>query len=430
MRHYSSLPNPYRHQRLMLMFTRCCLVGMLTGWLFIPVVSMADEKSLQGPVTRTSSATLKPPTQEEFQALQDRVGFLEDHQSSILDGIAERVTLGGYGSLEFESFADNRTTFEGKLELLISGQIHDRIRFYNEIDLGVPDGEAKAEQAYVDLLLSQWINLRGGVLLIPFGKFNLDHFDPRRDLTDRPIVATQIVPTTWSDLGVSLFGLIPISPDLNATYEVQVINGLTNTFSDTSTTPPTPLPGDGLIPAKTVLGKDNNGDKAVVGRGTLKFLDQYEIGFSGYTGQSSSTSGNRITGHGLDLELKPRGIPIWEDFEFKGEYSNFEVQGTTAPSRLYGYYTQVNYHFWLASLNDTVFGRTFNNPTFTAVFRYDHAKIDTTAGIGNLMADRYTFGLNYRPVENYVIKTEYEINNGNFARNGANGLIASIAWLF
>ncbi|MEC4675033.1 MAG: hypothetical protein VST68_12665, partial [Nitrospirota bacterium] len=254
-----------------------------------------------------------------------------------------------------------------------------------------------------------------------------DHFDPRRDLTDRPIVATQIVPTTWQDLGISLFGLIPISADVKGTYEIQVINGLTNTFSNSAGTP---TPGDGLRPAKPGLTKDNNGDKAVVGRGTLKFLDQYEIGFSGYNGQSSPTSKNRIAGYGFDAEFKPRGIPTLEDFEFKGEYSNFGVQGLTAPSRLYGYYAQINYHFWFQSLNNTFLGRPYNNPTFTAVFRYDHAKISTTAGIGDLMADRYTFGLNYRPIEDYVIKTEYEINNGNFARNGANGFIASMAWLF
>ena len=408
-------------KRFMLMIARRCFIGLLTGCLFIPSVSMADEKPHGTLVTRTSSAELNHPTQEEFKLLQDRVEFLEEHQSSILDEIAQRVNLGGYGALEFESFAKNRTTFEGKLELLVSGQIHDRIRFYNEIDLGVPVGEAKAEQAYVDFLLAQWINLRAGVLLIPFGKFNLDHFDPRRDLTDRPIVATEIVPTTWSDLGVSLFGLIPISADVIGTYEIQVINGLTNNFTP---------PSEGLRPAEPSLTKDNNGDKAVVGRGTLKFLDQYEIGFSGYDGQSSPTSGNRITGYGFDAEFKPRGTPTLEDFEFKGEFSNFEVQGQTTPSRLYGYYTQVNYHFWPQSLNDTVFGRPFNNPTFTAVFRYDHAHISTTAGIGNLGANRYTFGLNYRPIEDYVIKTEYEINNGNFARNGANGFLASIAWLF
>ncbi|MCA9481677.1 MAG: hypothetical protein KC545_15140, partial [Nitrospira sp.] len=151
-----------------------------------------------------------------------------------LDDLSQRVILGGYGSVEFESFGGAKTSFEGKLEVLIAGQIHDRIRFYNEIDLGIPAGEAHAEQAYVDLLLAKWINLRGGVVLVPFGKWNLDHFDPRRDLTDRPLVARQIVPTTWGDLGASIFGLIPWTPSLISTYEVAVINGLTDQFSPTT----------------------------------------------------------------------------------------------------------------------------------------------------------------------------------------------------
>ena len=216
------------------------LMGSFLSIILAPMHSLAENTQQMGATVFPASARMTPPNQEEFQALLDRVSFLEDQQSSILDEIAQRVIFGGYGALEFESFSKNRTTFEGKLEILVSGQIPDRIRFYNEIDLGVPEGEAKAEQSYVDFLLSQWINLRAGVLLIPFGKFNLDHFDPRRDLTDRPIVATQIVPTTWSDLGVSLFGLIPISSDVKGSYEIQIINGLTNTFADTSTTPPTP----------------------------------------------------------------------------------------------------------------------------------------------------------------------------------------------
>jgi len=394
-------------------------IAAVISVILTTTLSLAETPQDKVPTVLPAQERMSPPSQEEFQALMDRVSFLEDQQSTILDEIAQRVILGGYGVLEFESFSKNRTTFESKLELLVSGQIHDRIRFYNEIEIGLE--ETQAEQAYVDFLMAQWINLRAGVLLIPFGKFNLDHFEPRRDLTDRPIVATQIVPTTWSDLGISLFGFIPLSPDISSTYEVQVINGLQADFD-----PPT----DGLIPAKPPLQKDNNGAKAIVGRGTLKFLDQYEIGFSGYSGEASATNSTFISGYGMDVELKPRGNPTWEDFEFKGEFSNFDVKGSTSPSRLYGYYTQINYHFWFASLNDTFLGKPFNNPTFTAVVRYDHAKITTSAGMGNLLADRYTLGLNYRPIEDYVIKMEYEINNGNFARNGANGFLASIAWLF
>ncbi len=156
---------------------RAIIIGMILSpaWVY-----GADPGQQNVSKTTRTSLSIEQRHSQEIQELQDRLTFLEEQQSSILDDIAQRVILGGYGVLEFESFQGSNTTFEGKLEMLISGQIHDRIRFYNEIDLGVPTGEASAEQAYVDFLLAKWINLRGGVMLVPFGKFNLDHFDPRR----------------------------------------------------------------------------------------------------------------------------------------------------------------------------------------------------------------------------------------------------------
>jgi len=153
------------------------LIGMVLSPAWVYSTGPAQQNVSE--TTRTS-LSIEQRHSQEIQELQDRLTFLEEQQSSILDDIAQRIILGGYGALEFDSFQGSKTSFEGKLELLISGQIHDRIRFYNEIDLGVPTGEASAEQAYVDFLLAKWINLRGGVMLVPFGKFNLDHFDPRR----------------------------------------------------------------------------------------------------------------------------------------------------------------------------------------------------------------------------------------------------------
>ncbi|RMH35203.1 MAG: hypothetical protein D6690_09580 [Nitrospirae bacterium] len=338
----------------------------------------------------------------------------------MLDDLAERILLGGYGALEFEAFGGSDVTFEGKLEVIISGHIHDRIRIYNEIDLGVPTGTAKAEQSYVDLLFIPWFNLRAGVVLVPFGKFNLDHFDPRRDLTDRPLVARQIVPTTWGDLGASVFGLIRLTPDLKVTYEAALINGLTNQFDP---------PSSGLRSARSALGKDNNGDKAFVGRATLMLADQYEIGISGYRGASGPANGTPITGVGLDLEFKPRNTPILEDWEFKGEYAQFLVRNSDTLSRLSGLYVQVNYHFWLPWLNRTILGSPFLHPTLTLVGRYDHASIHSAAA-GHLEQDRFTVGLNYRPIEDYVIKTEYQINQGSIERRNWEGFLASVSWLF
>ena len=421
-----------------------CLIAMLAlvfwdispTFLFAQVSNQPAQSSNQSPEDRKADSIeqlkrkveqIHTQYQKELSELQERLGLVEKQQSTLSDEIGQNVKLGGYGVVSFENFRDRKTTFDGKLEVLISGQFHDRIRFYNEIDLGVPGGTAQVEQSYVDFLLIQAFNLRAGVLLTPFGKFNLDHFDTRQELTDAPVVASRITPTTWSDLGVGAFGLVPLGDNLKATYEIQVINGLTEKFTAQSGT----APDVGLLDARTGLKTDNNGNKAVVGRGTLKFLNQYEIGISGYRGAYKANSNDVITGTALDFEFKPRGIAFWEDFEFKGEYARFNIEGSSAPSSLWGYYAQINYHFWPSVLNSTVLGRQFSSPTFTLVGRYGYARINTIAASdGKLTENTTVIGLNYRPVKDYVIKAEYQFNSGQLERKSFDGFLASVSWLF
>ena len=365
--------------------------------------------------------------QREMSDLKDRLGLVEKQQSSLSDQFAQNIKVGAYGAVAFESFKDRRTTYDGNLELLISGNIHDRIRIYSEIDLGLPRGTAEAEQAYVDLLLTQPFNIRAGILLVPFGKFNLDHFDPRRDLTRPPSVARLVTPTTWGDLGFGAFGFLPISENVKATYDIQVINGLTDKFIAV----PGNIPDPGLQSARTGLNPDNNGDKAIVGRGTLKFFDQYEIGLSGYRGDYKTGSQDLITGIAFDTEFRPRNITILENFVLRSEFARFDIQGTTTPSSLWGYYLQLTYRFWPSSLNSTILGRHFNNPTFALVGLYGRTKINTTASpTGSQTGEQMIIGFNYRPVEDYVFKAEYQFNNGEFNQIASDGFLTSIAWIF
>ncbi len=362
--------------------------------------------------------------QRELSDLKERLGLVEKRQSGLSDELAQHIKVGAYSAVVFENFKDKKTSYDGRFELLISGNIHDRIRIYNEIDLGIPGRSASAEQAYVDLLLTQVFNVRAGVLLTPFGKFNLDHFDPRRDLSRPPSVARLVTPTTWSDLGVGAFGFLPVSDNVKATYDIQVINGLTDTFMNAA-------PGTGLRDARTDLRPDNNGDKAVVGRGTPKFYDQYEIGFSGYRGEYKSGSRDLINGMAFDAEFRPRNVSILENFVLRSEFARFEVHGSTAPSSLWGHYTQLTYRFWPTFLNSTVLGRHFNNPTFTLVGLYGYSKINTTASAtGSLISEQYIIGLNYRPVEDYVVKVEYQFNQGQLGPGTSDGFLTSVAWIF
>ncbi|THJ24539.1 MAG: hypothetical protein CAF45_005035 [Nitrospira sp. CG24E] len=375
--------------------------------------------------------------QKELADLKERLGLVEKRQSGLSDELAQHIKVGAYSAVVFENFKDRKTSYDGRFELLISGNIHDRIRIYNEIDLGIPGRSASAEQAYVDLLLTQAFNVRAGVLLTPFGKFNLDHFDPRRDLSRPPSVARLVTPSTWSDLGVGAFGFLPVSDNIKATYDIQVINGLTDAFTAAvqgtagSSTGGIVSPGIGLRDARTDLKPDNNGDKAVVGRGTFKFYDQYEVGFSGYRGEYKAGSRDPIVGMAFDAEFRPRNVSILEDFVLRSEFARFVVHGSTAPSSLWGHYTQLTYRFWPTFLNSTVLGRHFNNPTFTLVGLYGYSKINTTASAtGSLISEQYIIGLNYRPVEDYVVKVEYQFNQGQLGPGSSDGFLTSVAWIF
>jgi hypothetical protein len=413
---------------------RAIAVCALSLCLLIPSTLLA-QPPVQPPATPTEDSfeqlksTLRQIEEQhrrELSDLKERLGLVEKQQSALSDELTQRIKVGAYGALWYQDFKGRHSTNDGNFELLMSGHIHDRIRIYTEIDLGIPKGESMAEQAYVDLLLTQPFNLRAGVLLIPFGKFNLDHFDPRRDLTRPPAVATVVIPTTWGDLGFGSFGLLPISENVKATYDIQVINGLTDQFAN----PGTPL-NSGLQNGRNNLNTDNNGNKALVGRGTFKLFDQYEIGFSGYRGAYKPSGNDMITGMALDGEFKPRNVSVLENFVLRGEFARFDIEGSTAPSSLWGYYAQLTYRFWFSGLNSTVLGRQFNNPTFALVGLIGHTKTNTTASpTGSLSGDQYIVGFNYRPVEDYVIKAEYQFNHGQYQQNPYDGFLTSVAWIF
>ncbi len=349
-----------------------------------------------------------------------------------------KVTVGGYMDHEFENFENTDSTFDQHRWIInIGAQLGERLRFFSEYEIehGGPDasggGEAKVEQAYIDYLMTEWINLRMGAMLVPFGRTNIYHDSDLRDLTARPLVARDIIPTTWTESGVGLFGefepVIGSYEDLVVSYEVQVINGLDDGFSDT-----------GLRGARGSLSSDNNNNKAVAGRVVLSPAIGQELAFSGYYG-AYNDYGDSISGKGVDFLSK------WGPLELTGEYAFFKVNApdfavsgiTDIADTFEGYHVQAAYHFWPQFLSDTFLGRTFDDPVFTLVGRYDWARIDddadADAGTGDNEEERWTLGINYRPVESWVMKLEYQWNeteNEALERGNNDGWFWSVAMGF
>src|SRR3989338_8345239 len=305
------------------------------------------------------------------------------------------VSVGGYADIEFENFKDSNSTFDqARFILNIGAQPHERLLFYSEYEIehGGPNasdvGEAKVEQAWASYLINDMINLRGGIILVPFGKFNLLHDSDIQDLTERPIVSRRLAAATWMEAGFGAFGEFNIGeslglkvlPDSYLNYEGYIVNGLDEDISDNI----------GLRNAKGAIEADENNNKALVGRLGLGLNRNLEFGVSAYSGKygragSATRNGNDdLLGIGADVNFKRGPFEVVGDFAYWDfedgalvDHDNDSVAGdeVSAPKYMRGFYLEPRYHFWPKFLNNTFLGRGFKDPKFTLVGRYDWVDI-------------------------------------------------------
>ncbi len=402
----------------------------------------------------TSDSASKPSTDAKTKNLK------ADGSTSYLRDIVSNTTVGGYASTEFHNFQDADSTFDPhRFVLNVSSQVHKRVKFYSEIELehgatfggeasgegevsiedtngnGVIDaeeaqdvgfevetesgrgGEIELEQAWAEFALTENLGVRSGVILIPFGKFNLYHDDDLQNLTDRPLVARRVIPTTWSDAGIGLVGQAEVADGASVGGQIYMINGLTDGFS---------AGAGGTRDARGSFEKDNNNNKAVVGRLNFSPMIGQDFGVSGYYG-SYDDSSNGIGAAAVDWDMSAG------DFQFLGEAALVSLEkglnssGQEAPSEISGLYGELNYKFWFSALNKTVLGDSFTDPKLIASFRYNYAEVDRRGDLAKLDQDGFVAGLAYRPVQNFVLKTEYQWNDGDLERKDADGFMGSVA---
>jgi len=379
-------------------------------------------------------------TNERLEQLSDDLTYIDEQNSSMLKKLGKQVKLNFYATLEYENFQDNKNTFDARnVELLLNVVPHNRLRGFAEIEFertaqtstGNRQGDVEVEQGWIEYQINPYINSRAGVILVPFGRYNIEHFDPIQDLTSRPIMARRVVPTTWGEAGAGFRGLIPLEnfsswewlENFELNYQAYVINGLTADIGDSS-----PRSSRGAF------GKDNNNNKALVGRLQITPMSPVQLGVSGYWGEYDN-DGNNILAYDLDCKI------TYNKFEFLGEFANFDLDSglnensAAITQNLQGGYVEARYHFWPDFLNDTFLKKGFDSPTFTAIARAGYVEIEDDGDTGerNNKERRLTLGFNYRPTEALAVKIEYQFNdtkNEAIERGNSDGFLSSISAAF
>lgn len=134
------------------------------------------------------------------------------------------VSIGGYGELLYENFSSRRQdgAVSGRGDRIdflrnvvyVGYKFGDKILFNSEIEIehattgeGAEDkGEVSLEFGYLDFRPWKRVGLRAGLLLVPVGFINEMHEAPVFLGARRPQVETSIVPATWRDNGIGVYG--------------------------------------------------------------------------------------------------------------------------------------------------------------------------------------------------------------------------------
>lgn len=311
------------------------------------------------------------------------------------------TVVGGYIDHEFEWQEGKGNTFDQHRFIpFIYSEVNDRVHVSAEIEFehgglvssgGGTDGEIKLEYAVLDFKLSEAFNYRGGVILSPLGAFNLLHDSPLNDLTERPTVDRQIIPSTLSESGMGFYGTFYPSEMSVVSYELYVVNGFDAGVMN----------GSGQLRIRGGRGsqkQDNNDNKAVVGRLSLSPRLGMDLGASFHYGAYDDAGDHSLAILGLDGKLT-RG-----PFEFQGEYARAQADVDraaypAAAETQQGAYAQSNLHFGHDAL--------LPGSVLTGVVRWDWIDFD-----GDRTGDSelgLTFGLNFRPVEDAVFKLDYNL---------------------
>lgn len=208
------------------------------------------------------------------------------------DPVYDRPFITSFGQTAIGGYLEGNTNYfkedgvsEGfsmelrRFNIFLYSDIGSRITFFSELEFEHGTEEINLETALIDFEINPALILRGGILLPPIGIFNQNHDSPKWEFIDRPLVSTQLIPTTLSEVGFGVHGRF-FSNDLTFGYQAYLVNGL----------------GDGVISneegrtflaggkSEEAFGEDNNGTPSFTSRIAMKKRGLGEVGLSYYGG--------------------------------------------------------------------------------------------------------------------------------------------------
>jgi hypothetical protein len=347
----------------------------------------------------------------------------QDDSSSVQGSIYQRPFISSSGRTAIGGYVEANALYtreEGigpglsmelrRFNIFLFSSIGSRVRFLSELEFEHGTQEIALETAIVDFRLSSALVLRAGILLPPVGAFNQNHDGPRWEFVDRPLVSTEIIPSTLSEVGFGVNGRVSPASGLTLTYDAYLTNGL----------------GEGVVLNSTgrthlASGKragqfagDDNGVPALSGRLALRSRKLGEAGVSWY-----GTTYNTFRRDGVEID-ECRGLSLLAVDVSTVLPRAIEVRGEAALARIElapGMVEVVGDEQWGAHVDVIapvyrLAGGPFRGGTVNLTTRLEYVDFNvghfaSTRGVIGDDRTAVTLGASVRPVAGAVLKLNY-----------------------
>ncbi len=303
-------------------------------------------------------------------ALAQRVDSTSSQYTNTADNLLSKdskIVVGGYGETHYNQPMDGSTYNNGTLDvhrmvMLFGYNFNEKTQFVTELEFEHVS-EVYVEQAFLQYKLNNYLNFRGGLMLVPMGIINEYHEPTTFNGVERPSIDQYIAPTTWREVGFGLTGnVLPAS----IKYQAYVMNGFNG------------YDGSAHLSGKNGLrkGRQKGADSYISSPNFTGKIEYYgirglNIGFSGYFGETQSTLYDGIDKNddaaiamadssvvgvsmlGLDTRYNINGLQFRGQFYYSSlsnseQYNEFTSDGASTlndlGSSMIGYYAEIGYN--------------------------------------------------------------------------------------
>ncbi len=368
----------------------------------------------------SANAATNADLQNKLDVLASEVQELKARKVST---ISDKLSFGGYAEIIYEDYAseDESGAASNKAPgaqwdtlrnvIYVGYKYNEKWSVLTEIEIEHAN-EVFTEMIEVNYNHSDLLNFKAGLLLTPIGFINEMHEPPTYIGVKRPELTSSIIPSTWRQNGVGLYG-----NQGSFSYKLFVLNSMdADDFNSGS-----------VRNGRQKGAKAKGGNLSYLARADYKTNFGLDFGATAYVGKTNGLKANGYNHNIYEVHaeyrknaLAARAVYAMSDIE-GAEISS--VTGNSISDKQTGYYVDLSY--------DLTHGKGYVISPYVryeVVNLFDEVSGSVTADNSKDMSN-ITYGVAYKPVPALSFKLDY-MKKSNEADSGFDQVNFGLGWQY